>query len=182
MVERFWDFSVRTYGVSGVSQACLALQDERGVDVNMMLYCIWIGATRGVFNEQLYRAAMDYSHDWAAHVVRPLRAARTWMKSEGCRREGAPAESCMSVRKRIKAVELEAEKLQQDALESFALDQDGEPEKNNQVIAAVENIKRYFADIEVHLDNRVCQNSAIVVGAAIDGASPQRVVDALHGA
>ena len=121
MVERFWDFSVRTYGVSGVSQACLALQDERGVDVNMLLYCIWIGATRGVFNEQLYRAAMDYSHDWAAHVVRPLRAARTWMKSEGCRREGAPAESCMSVRKRIKAVELEAEKLQQDALESFAM-------------------------------------------------------------
>ena len=88
----------------------------------------------------------------------------------------------MSVRTRIKGVELEAEKLQQDTLESFALDQDGEPEKNNQVISAVENIKRYFADIEVLLDNRVCQNSAIVVGAAIDGASPQRVANALHGA
>ena len=182
MTERFWDFSVRTYGVSGVSQACLALQDERGVDVNMLFYCIWIGATRGVFNEQLYRTAMDYSRDWAAHVVRPLRAARTWMKSEGCRRQGALDESCMSVRQRIKAVELEAEKLQQVALESFALHQDGKPEENNQVISAVENIKRYFADIDVLLDNRVCQNSAIVVGAAIDRASPQRVVDALHKA
>ena len=59
MAERFWDFSVRTYGVPGVSQACLALQDERGVDVNMLLYCIWIGATRGEFSEQLYRTAMD---------------------------------------------------------------------------------------------------------------------------
>jgi len=49
-VERFWDFSVRTYRTEGVPAAGLSLQNDYGADVNMLLYCAWIGATVGPFD------------------------------------------------------------------------------------------------------------------------------------
>ncbi len=59
MSESLWDFSVRTYRGEWVSAACLALQDERGVDVNMLLYCCWHGATRGAGGTFFRRCGAD---------------------------------------------------------------------------------------------------------------------------
>ena len=41
----FWDFSLRVHGADGVAGACLDLQDAHQLDVNIVLYCCWIGAT-----------------------------------------------------------------------------------------------------------------------------------------
>ena len=41
--SRFWDFSLEIYAKPGVAQACLALQDECGADVNLLLFCCWAG-------------------------------------------------------------------------------------------------------------------------------------------
>ncbi len=40
----FWRFSLATYRKPGVATACLALQDECGVDVNLMLFLLWLAA------------------------------------------------------------------------------------------------------------------------------------------
>ena len=40
-----WRFSLTVYGRAGVPAACLALQDEGGRDVNLLLYCCWVGAS-----------------------------------------------------------------------------------------------------------------------------------------
>ena len=39
----FWRFSLRTYRAPGVQEACLALQDRCGADVNLLLFCGWTG-------------------------------------------------------------------------------------------------------------------------------------------
>ena len=47
----FWDFSLHTYSAEGVGEACIALQERRGVDVNLILFCAWNGASgRGVLS------------------------------------------------------------------------------------------------------------------------------------
>ena len=38
MTNEFWDFSLATYAEEGVAQSLLAMQDELGLDVNVLLY------------------------------------------------------------------------------------------------------------------------------------------------
>ena len=39
--DGFWAFSLVFYGQPGVHEACLALQDDFGADVNLALMCAW---------------------------------------------------------------------------------------------------------------------------------------------
>lgn len=119
VTETFWDFSVRTYSQAGVADACLALQDQYGVDVNLLLYCCWAGGRSAALDDETFRRALDFSQIWADRVVRPLRGVRRWMKSSGCAHELVVLDDCMALRQAIKSDELRAEKLQQAALESL---------------------------------------------------------------
>jgi uncharacterized protein (TIGR02444 family) len=40
----FWRFSLKYYGQPGVSDACIALQDDCGVDVNLLLFLFWLAS------------------------------------------------------------------------------------------------------------------------------------------
>ena len=71
----FWEFSLRVYGGRGVAEACLALQDECGADVNMVLYCCWVGASGGgAVESRLLRRAAEMVAPWQGEVVGALRA------------------------------------------------------------------------------------------------------------
>ena len=37
-----WEFSLSVYGKSGVPDACLTLQNSHGLDVNLVLFCLWL--------------------------------------------------------------------------------------------------------------------------------------------
>ena len=111
----FWDFSLAVYAVDGVKEACLALQDE-GLDVNMALWIVWIAAT-GRDARPALQAALERSEAWSAAVVRPLRAARDGLKPAP---DMVDADAAQALRRAILAVELEAERLQQEALQALA--------------------------------------------------------------
>ena len=59
--EGLWDFSVRTYRKDGVADACLSLQNDHGADVNMLLYCCWVGACKGKFDKELFARSSEFS-------------------------------------------------------------------------------------------------------------------------
>jgi len=166
--ESFWNFSDRTYRCEGVPEACLALQNEHGADVNVLLFCCWMGVTRGEFRAETFDAVLNFSHTWAAQVVRPLRHVRTWMKSEDCLDPGILKESCMNLRERIKAVELEAEQLQENAMQSMV---DTIPTVTlitaEQAGAALQNLHRYCVaeDIDWNRETQVQLN--VILRAAI---------------
>ncbi|MBP2230680.1 uncharacterized protein (TIGR02444 family) [Azospirillum agricola] len=102
----FWDFSLAVYGRPGVPAACLALQDGRGVDVNLLLFAAWAGMDCAAALSPAALERIDAAvADWRREVVRPLRAVRRRVKAED---DGLYA--------RMKAVELEAERIQQDRL------------------------------------------------------------------
>lgn len=166
-IERFWDFSVRTYRTDGVPDACLSLQDDYGADVNMLLYCCWIGVRSGSFDTELFASASEFSSHWAERVVAPLRSARTWMKQSGCTAVDVPTDACMTLRDEIKSVEFASEKLQQEVLESLAANSQARSAGHDQVLQEVTaNLELYasFAGIDISAD--VMQKFSIIVAAA----------------
>jgi uncharacterized protein (TIGR02444 family) len=166
-MEGFWDFSVRTYRTRGVPDACLALQNDHGADVNMLLYCCWTGAAIGVFDDELFNRTSAFSVSWANNVVIPLRAARTWMKHTGCDSDPVPKDSCMELREEIKTVEFAAEKLQQEVLESM-LSVERERAENAAVIIenVAANLMLYLEFANIQADGDVRQKLSTIVHAA----------------
>jgi uncharacterized protein (TIGR02444 family) len=166
-MESFWDFSVRTYRIPGVPDACLSLQNDYGADVNMLLYCAWIGAASGEFDRGLFRHASEFSERWAENVVIPLRDARTWMKHTGCDADAVPTESCMALRDEIKTVEFAAEKMQQEALASMLVAErrDGGA-ADHMMQDVVANLDMYAGHIGLDIKDDVKQKLSIIIGAA----------------
>lgn len=170
--EGFWDFSVRTYRTDGVPEACLSLQNDYGADVNMLLYCSWVGGFYGSFDDALFSNASGFADNWADEVVRPLRSARTWMKQSGCRQEPMSTEECMSLREEIKSVEFEAERLQQEVLESITA---GRELRTDVTEAALDdvlaNLHRYAEHSGIDISDDVRQKFSVIVRAAFPGWS-----------
>src|SRR5258708_469334 len=109
----FWRFSLRTYRQPGVADACIALQDECGVDVNVLLFFLWLAADKKLVPALNARAVCEQAALWHDDVVLPLRTLRRKLKAGSTLVAHNTAEL---FRTRIKAVELEAERLQQEAL------------------------------------------------------------------
>ena len=165
--ESFWDFSVRTYRSDGVPEACLSLQNDHGADVNMLLYCCWIGVHSGPFTTELFASASRFSRHWAEHVVVPLRSARTWMKHTGCTNGQVANEECMALRDEIKSVEFASEKLQQDALDSLAVINQTASSDHDQVFEDVTaNLTLYAESAGIDISDDVMQKFSIIIFAA----------------
>src|SRR5215475_3076970 len=112
----FWRFSLRFYRQAGVADACIALQEQAAVDVNLLLFLLWQATLKRAFTAAEVAALEGKIGPWREATVVPLRAVRRALKSPPALVEAATAEA---FRTRIKAVELEAERLQQEAM--FAL-------------------------------------------------------------
>ncbi len=105
----FWRFSIKFYGVPGVAQACIELQDRAGVDVNLLFFLLW-NATQGRALGNAEVAELDRMVGaWRDAAVVPLREVRRALKSPP---PVMAADAAEGFRTRIKAVELEAERLQ----------------------------------------------------------------------
>src|SRR6187551_1119691 len=100
----FWQFSIKFYAVPGVADACIALQDQANVDVNILFYLLW-NATQGrAFNAADVTEIEHRIGPWREFAVVPIRNIRRALKVPPPAIEPAAAES---LRTRIKAVELE---------------------------------------------------------------------------
>jgi uncharacterized protein (TIGR02444 family) len=109
-----WAFALELYAEPGISEACLRLQNECGVDVMMLLMTTFAAVRRGIVLTPSDVAAMDAAcRDWRERIVLPLRALRTMLKSGPA---PAPNEQTEKLRSSIKAAELSAERLQNEVL------------------------------------------------------------------
>ena len=106
----FWNFSLEIYAAEGVSGACLDLQERRGCDVNVLLFCCWLGASgRPTLSADRLRAILAEIGPWQAQIVKPLREVRRLLKdmqSEATRRRVADAELAAEHAEQLKLVGL----------------------------------------------------------------------------
>lgn len=100
----FWDWSLEIYGRRRVEETLLDLQDRLGLDVNMLLFAGWTGATgRGRLSPEDWKRLIEGVAGWRGDVVEPLRAVRRHLKGARDMPEAA------MLRDKVKALELEAE-------------------------------------------------------------------------
>jgi uncharacterized protein (TIGR02444 family) len=158
-----WDFAVRVYGAPGVGPACLELQDRHGVDVTMMLFCLWLGAERGERLGTRLPMLTEAAQAWRRDAVLPIRAARRWLKSEA---QGGEATALYQT---VLRAEIDCERGELLTLARLA-------EANREAAAlgpgpaaAAENLAVFFGASGVRLDPADRTAIAAILGAA--GAS-----------
>jgi uncharacterized protein (TIGR02444 family) len=140
----FWDFSLGLYRQPGVPEACLVLQEESGVDVNMALFLLWHASEGRALDEAAVGHIDELVGAWRRDVVVKLREVRRALKPL----EADPAAA--SLRRTVKQVELESERLQQEMLyrEGAAL---GQPAPANAALGQA-NLANYAAYLGAPFD------------------------------
>ena len=112
-----WTFCLRVYAAPGVEPACLALQDEAGADIPLLLAALW-SAVEGT--SPLDGAALTELNarvaPWRHNVVRPLRETRRWIKANADL-DAEPLRQC------VKAAELRAERRQLGLIAAWLAEQ-----------------------------------------------------------
>ena len=106
----FWRFSLQTYRLPGVEAACLALQDACATDTNLLLYCGWLGSTGRALDKRMLLGAIAAVARLQSEAILPLRQVRRALKAESLE---LPDGWAIDLRKRIGAVELDLEYLEQ---------------------------------------------------------------------
>jgi uncharacterized protein (TIGR02444 family) len=160
-----WNFVIELYAKQGVSQACLVLQDQLGVDVSFLLTALFYAASRraDLTSENIERLDRHISA-WRNETVLPLRALRRRLK------EGNPAiDSTIELYRQIKAAELLAERLEIGALVQQLGQISGHPASVPPGRITMEHVVKYFANaskLDHHLHAAIIQNAVSVLVAA----------------
>lgn len=138
----FWRFSLIVYGRPGVASACISLQDRLGLDVNLLLFLCWTGALGHAVEHDAFVRLMERAARWQRLVARPLREVRRGLKGQDL----VDSVEGESFRSQVKALELEAERLEQAMLYSeLTFRQVEAPEESVQAAAcAARNIALYL--------------------------------------
>jgi uncharacterized protein (TIGR02444 family) len=115
-ITPFWRFSLNFYRQTGVSDACIALQDGCGVDVNLLLFLFWLASESRQLTRDDVKKLDDQVRSWRELTIIPIRDTRRKLKGTATLVEPGRQEA---FRNKVKVVELEAEQLQQEALYNF---------------------------------------------------------------
>lgn len=173
----FWDFSLRVYGSKGVPEACLVLQERHGIDVNVLLYCCWLGASgRGVLDDGEIATVRGTVEDWHRDVVRVVRAVRQRLKGGF---GAAPVELSEPLRRRIAKIEVDLEHVEQLMLAgSVARAADEALDRSTRLEHALGNVAGYFRAEGLAPDAADAAETAVILAPAFDSLESAAVADA----
>ena len=138
----FWRSSLELYAREGMSRALLSLQDRRGADVNLLLYCCWMALSgRGRLSASDLRRADAAIAGWRDEVTLPLREVRRRIKGSP---ERWALEGASEVRRRVLETEIASERVTQGILESMEISpgrsEGGEEDARASLLACFEMI------------------------------------------
>ena len=115
---QFWDYTLALYGAPGLSQAVIGLQDRRGADVNLLLYCCWCATSgRGALDERALANADSAVDHWRRTVTQPLRTVRDAIRNDPAL---SPIGAAADTRKKVLAAEIDSERVAQCLMQAQA--------------------------------------------------------------
>lgn len=161
----FWEFSLKVYDRDGAAPACLALQDSKGLDVNMLLFCCWAGSYGHGLQASEIERLIAAVRPWRTDVVEPLRKLRRQLTSG----DGGGSDALVA---QAKAAELEAEAVVQRVLLEVLPFEKGEGSAE----LAAKNLKAYAKFLEVQCDSAVTADLAAVLRGAFPRLAPLEAV------
>jgi uncharacterized protein (TIGR02444 family) len=128
-----WDWAVRAYARPGVEALSLKLQDGHGQCVSYLLWAAWAADSGRKVDDAGLTQAAALALEWEAAVLRPLRSARRALRRPLSAIDAARQDS---LRTRLQADELAAERLLLEALDAMTPVVAGEPVGLDQALAA----------------------------------------------
>ncbi|WP_111641577.1 TIGR02444 family protein [Marinimicrobium alkaliphilum] len=103
-----WEFALWLYARPGISSLCIRVQDTYSVDVLQVLWLAWLDWRGQPQDAHARTEAEQLCARWQEQVVGPLRGVRRWLKVSP---EDFPGHALEPFRSQVKALELEAERL-----------------------------------------------------------------------
>jgi uncharacterized protein (TIGR02444 family) len=154
--EAFWRFSLAFYERPGVADALIALQDRDGLDVNLVLFALWLGISgRGALGGDALAAAEQVAGTLRSEIVEPLRRLRRKLRRH-------PDGDVQRLREGVKALEIAGEKLVQERLARLAGNRCAKTCPEGWRAAAHANLALYLGG------ERVRSKEAAVIEEALD--------------
>jgi uncharacterized protein (TIGR02444 family) len=130
-----WLYACQVYSQAGMEVALLALQDDHGADINLILQALWL-ASEG---QEWTKACIPNDYDqWMAEQVLPLRQMRRSLKIEWVENRGSQYEG---FRQQVKKLELKAEQYALGML--FANHDQSDKRKTGSVVSNLAQLAEY---------------------------------------
>lgn len=123
----FWNYSVQVYQIPQVEHACLTLQNNFQADINLLLYCCWVGEHKVKLSSGNIQQLIQAVQPWQS-IIQPLRDSRRLLKNEATILDNDIAKE---TRNNLIEMELNAEHMAQLAIEKV-LDLSAMPQDDEQ--------------------------------------------------
>ena len=154
---------MRVYGQPGVAQACLGLQDDLDLDVNIVLLALYAGASGLALHRTDFLTLDAHVAQWRRDSVWPLRAIRRNIKRQGSSSDLATADLTNATYQAVKSAELAAEHAQQRMMEQWLSAQAGSAEGGR---CLRQNLDAYLQSRGIAPDNTTDARFQIIEEAA----------------
>ena len=157
-----WDYATAVYSRPGIAESCLWFQDHCRGDVPVILFISWCSIRGVVVNHRLLAQVEQMVSEWHQDVVMPLRGLRRELKRDS---KSIAQEAVCAFREKIKALELEAEHLELNALETLSYDETASPVPvSDQKRLIASGLIQYFGQLECDVDEQIkARISAFIV-------------------
>ena len=161
----FWDYSLEVYQRDGVSSALIKFQDRHGLDVNILLLCLWFGCSgRGELDDEGFAHALSVSSSWNPSVVCAIRDIRIRLRDE------IPMVSkdlSDIIRKNILQIEIECEHVEQLAIVAgINSEVHADVPLQNRLSDCGQNLSSYFEQNNSRIDDEDREALATIISAA----------------
>lgn len=150
-IHPFWKFSVKFYSEPTVEEALLTLQNERGLNINILLFCCWYAlGDQGRLTKIELRQLLVNVQSWHDRIVLPLRRLRSQLKS-------AQAHPWPAIRAEVLKQELFSEQIEQlILLEGVVFKAQSVRTSTQKVRDICKSIAAYCQTIQIFCDTKDC--------------------------
>ena len=143
--SEFWNYSTQIWTLPGIEPVCLEFQNNYDANVNILLYCCWVGDKKLSINDDDVQVLLDTAQPWQT-IIKPLRDSRKMMQQNLM---AMPSEMIEQTTSNICEMELNAEHMEQLALEkALNLSQVTPCTDTSNIECSLNNLNRYLQSIE----------------------------------
>lgn len=156
----FWKFSIKIYSQPEIEKTLLVLQQERGLNINILLFCCWYSfSDQGKLGRGQLKKMLLNIQPWHERIVLPLRRIRQQLKSQ------LHHSWVAGVRKEICEHELFAEQVEQYILlDDFVYEAKPIRTTLQKITDICKSIATYCHLVHVFLDIRDCESISRLLG------------------
>jgi len=143
--SELWNYSTQIWTLPEVEAICLDLQNNFEANINILLYCCWVGDKRLSLNDDDIQSLLDSIQPWQT-IIKPLRDSRKLMQQHLI---AMPANMIDQTISNISEMELNAEHMSQLAIEKALKSEDiSHCSDQNNIECSLNNIKTYLNSLD----------------------------------